>query len=213
MIHVLVTHIFYADDICLLAPSALGLQLLLDVCGQYGLNHDIIYHPVKTKCMVFKPARYDLNIVQMHLHENVLVYTRDIKYLGVMISDDLKDNLDMSCKLRILYAGANTILSKFAQCSIPVKCMLVESFCLNIYCSYLWFNYSKENISKIRVADNNIYRKLLGIAEEIVPVPLYNRINDFYARFRHSCYGFIRRLKQSTNSLVNTIANNNNLFT
>ena len=160
--------------------------------------------------MVFKPARYDLNIVQMHLHGNALVYTRDIKYLGVIISDDLKDNLDMNCKLHILYAGANTILSKFAQCSIPVKCVLVESFCLNIYCSYLWCNYSKENISKIRVAYNNIYRKLLGYSRRDSASAMYvnNRINDFYARFRHSCYGFIRRLKQSTNSLVNTIANN-----
>ena len=35
-----------------------------------------------------------------------------------------------------------------------------------------------------------------------------NRIDDFYSRFRHSCYGFICRLKQSINSIVNTIANN-----
>ena len=62
-------------------------------------------------------------------------------------------------------------------------------------------NYSKENISKICVAYNNIYRKLLGYSRRDSAMYVNNRINDLYARFRHSCYGFIRRLKQSTNSL------------
>ena len=37
---------------CLLAPSALGLQLLINLCEKYGLNHDILYNPIKSQCMV-----------------------------------------------------------------------------------------------------------------------------------------------------------------
>ena len=32
------THVMYANDICLLAPSAIGLQWMLDVCFKYNEN-------------------------------------------------------------------------------------------------------------------------------------------------------------------------------
>ena len=36
-----VNHMLYADDIVLFAPSAKGLQKLLDLSHTYGCNHDI----------------------------------------------------------------------------------------------------------------------------------------------------------------------------
>ena len=41
-------HIFYADDLCLLAPCAIALQKLLDICHEYGVEHDVIYNPLKS---------------------------------------------------------------------------------------------------------------------------------------------------------------------
>ena len=40
-------HFFYADDICLLAPSAISLQELINICATYGEEHDILYNPLK----------------------------------------------------------------------------------------------------------------------------------------------------------------------
>ena len=34
----------YADDICLLTPNASAMQYLLDVCYDYGIEHDIVPH-------------------------------------------------------------------------------------------------------------------------------------------------------------------------
>ena len=34
-------HVMYAADICLLAPSAIGLQRLLDVCFDFSISNDI----------------------------------------------------------------------------------------------------------------------------------------------------------------------------
>ena len=53
-------HFFYADDICLLAPSAISLQELINICATYGEEHDILYNPLKSKCMIIKPNRYKL---------------------------------------------------------------------------------------------------------------------------------------------------------
>ena len=43
-------HFFYADDMCLLSPSAIGLQKPIDVCQQYGAVHVMVYHPVTSMC-------------------------------------------------------------------------------------------------------------------------------------------------------------------
>ena len=35
-------HLLYAEDLCLLAPCAISLQKLLDICHEYGVEHDTI---------------------------------------------------------------------------------------------------------------------------------------------------------------------------
>ena len=52
--NVCTNHYFYADDMCLLAPSACGLQQLIDQCAKYGNDHDILYNPLKSKCVPAK---------------------------------------------------------------------------------------------------------------------------------------------------------------
>ena len=47
-------HVMYADDICLLAPSAIGLQRLLDVCFDFSIRNNIMFNPIKSVCVVFK---------------------------------------------------------------------------------------------------------------------------------------------------------------
>ena len=43
-----INHIMYADDLCLLASSAKGLQCLVNIiCSKYASDHDIVYN-VKT---------------------------------------------------------------------------------------------------------------------------------------------------------------------
>ena len=39
--------ILYADDIVLLSSSCYGLQKLLDICGNYGIEWDIKFNPVR----------------------------------------------------------------------------------------------------------------------------------------------------------------------
>ena len=45
--------LFYADDMCVLAPSIKGLQKLLEICGKYCDDWDIRLNPKKTKNMCF----------------------------------------------------------------------------------------------------------------------------------------------------------------
>ena len=52
----------YADDMCLLAPSAGGLQKLIDANSKYGNEHDILYNPIKSKRVIFLPKRCKLTV-------------------------------------------------------------------------------------------------------------------------------------------------------
>ena len=44
----LINHLMYADDLVLMAPSSMGLSMLLSVCSEYGIEHDIKYNSTKS---------------------------------------------------------------------------------------------------------------------------------------------------------------------
>ena len=46
--HQCINHVMYADDICLLAPSALGLLKLLEMCYGFSQDNDIIFNSLKS---------------------------------------------------------------------------------------------------------------------------------------------------------------------
>ena len=60
-------HVFYADDICVIAPSLSGLQGLLNICAKFGFKNDIEYNPIKSLCMVFKPRCFNLKCSDIYI--------------------------------------------------------------------------------------------------------------------------------------------------
>ena len=57
--HQCINHVMYAEDICLLAPSALGLQKLLEMCYDFSQDNDIIFNSLKSVYVVFRPKIYN----------------------------------------------------------------------------------------------------------------------------------------------------------
>ena len=83
-----------------------------------------------------------------------------VKYLVVLRNDNLNDNDDIMKQMRGLYARANSFLRKFAACSFEVKLRLFQAFCTSFYCAHLWYKFTKQVLSKVRVANNNVFRLL-----------------------------------------------------
>ena len=67
-------HVMYADDICLLAPGAIGMQKMLDVCFNFSLRNYIMFNPVKSVCVTFKPKNSKLSCRSARLDSNILEY-------------------------------------------------------------------------------------------------------------------------------------------
>ena len=113
----IVNHIMYADDMCLLAPSAKALRILIAECTRYAIQHDIVYNTKKSVCMLVKSKKFDLRMRPcIKLGTNRLQYVTSYKYLGCLLTDTLCDNDDVSKTLRGIYARANMLIRRFSYC-------------------------------------------------------------------------------------------------
>ena len=46
----------YADHVALLVPTSIALKTMLNICTDFAASHNLIYNPLKTKCMYFNDA-------------------------------------------------------------------------------------------------------------------------------------------------------------
>ena len=107
-----------------------------------------------------------------------------------------KGDADMLKQLRLLYAKANRITRMFHYCTVDVKLLLIKSYCTSFYCGYLWSDYKASTFSKLRVAFNNVYRRVLGLPQWSSASEMYvtHNIENFEEHLRKILYGFVQRL-------------------
>ena len=184
-------HVFYADDICVIAPCPSGLQGLLNICAKFGLVNDVEYNPIKSLCMVFKPRGFNQKCPDIYMNVNKLAYVKEAKYLGVIICNDLKDDGDILRHLRNMYARSNSIIRKCHHCSVGVKLSLFHAYSCTTYCCQLWVNFNKGSYLKVKVAYNNMHRRILGYNRRDSASSMFanNAIDTFDALLRKNMYG------------------------
>ena len=213
-------HFFYADDICLLAPSASAMQSLLNVCSMYGAQHDIAFNAEKSLYLVFKPHRSSFNLPPVSLDGSELPTVHSAKYLGVHLEAKLNDDMDIERQYCRLYARCNTILRKFKHCSTDVKKQLFTSYCTNFYCMPLWSVFKAGTFRKAKVAYNNVFRSLFRFDRRTSASFMFvsNNVLNFEALFRKCIFDFRNRVFDSQNAILQVIRSNvfictNSIFT
>ena len=92
------------------------------------------------------------------------MFTGSIKYLGFTFRSNNCDDADILKQIRMLYCRSNRLVRLFNKCSKPALLELCRSFCTVFYCPNFWTNCKKTTFSKMRVASNNVYRKILGVS-------------------------------------------------
>lgn len=202
--NVCTNHLFYADDICLLAPSSSALQKLLNICFSYGIEHDIVFNSSKSFHLVFKPRNCTYILPRVYLNSVMLPLVNETKYLGVMLDNNLCDDVEIKNQYCRLYARSNTILRKFKHCTLEVKKQLFLSYCTNFYCSALWSNFKQVPFKKARVAYNNVFRSLFKYNRRSSASAMFvnHNVFNFDALLRKCSYDFRSRLFKSHNSVL-----------
>ena len=205
---VLINHLMYADDLVLLAPSAHALQVLVGHCEAFASEHDIIFNTKKSVCMCMKPSKfkYDFNY-NVVLCGSLLKNVSCQKYLGVLLSNDCKDDNDIKQQCKNLYSRGNILIRNFNKCTDEVKCLLFKTFCSNIYCSALWNKYNVESMRQLKVGYNRVFRILLRLEHRVSMSANFisRRLDPFPVVLRKSISSFRTRILYSGNILLRAI--------
>lgn len=131
----------YADDLTLLAPSSESLKyLLIEICKI--LNElNLSLNAQKSVCMIFNPKSEKILFLPKFLVNGTeLKIVNSFKYLGIIISNDLKIKEDIKrCEcafLRQFYS----IFRRFHFAEKNIMLFLFRSHCLSMYGTDLWYN-------------------------------------------------------------------------
>ena len=208
--NVSLNHLMYADDTVLISPSAGGLQHLLLLCEKFANTCDLIFNLRKTEYMCIKSKSVPmLKVPNVFLNGHCIKLVNEYKYLGVIMSDNCKDDLDINKQMRSLYARGNSLIKNFKKCSDEVKCQLFKTYCNSLYSCQLWCSFNLGSLNRIRVAYNRIFRILMGLKHRVSMSQIFLElgIQHFDIIIRKSIVGFIKRLELSDNVLIKTIVN------
>ena len=131
------------------------------------------------------------------MDSQVLKYADNVKYLDFTFSSD-NDN-DILRQLGMLYTKSNRLLRLFHHCSVDVRLALFRSYCTCFYCPFLWTHYKKSNYSKLRVAFNTVYCRILKLPSRSSASTMYavNNIDSLEVLVRKRIFGFMERLNNS----------------
>ena len=155
----------YADDIVLLAPSASGLQRLLNTVGCLFNESCLNINMEKTVTMIFsKSSNVLLNNLVFNINNNVLTNVKEYKYLGTIISSDLSERLDMDRCNNVFNKSFGFLFRKFSSVDTDVLFSLFNSFCTSFYGSELWINRKKATAAfkHVSVSYHIALKKILG---------------------------------------------------
>ena len=85
----------------------------------------------------------------------------------------------------------------FHSCSRNVLIELGRSFCGSFYRSYIWAHYNKASLTKIRVAYNDLYRKILHVSRRSSASAMFvnNNIPTFECLIRRVYFFFYCKTK------------------
>ena len=204
----IINHLMYADDLVLMAPSALGLRKLLKTCESYGTSHDIKYNPKKSAVVVCK-GKYlkNVKVARFEIGGTQIEEVDSVKYLGHYITNSLRDDNDILRQCRQLYARGNTLIRKFSACTHNVKAHLFKTYCSSMYTTQLWWNYTAASIHKLHVAYNNVFRMLFKLPRHCSASEMFasNGISMSHAVIRNFVHKFMCRLNTSDNNLIRAV--------
>jgi hypothetical protein len=145
--------------------------------------------------------------VESVLGGSQLEYVDTFPYLGQLITNGLSDNAAISKQIRKLNAVGNQLVRKFNFCTTDVKVQLFKTYCYPIYCNALWSNFTRVTVSKLRVAYNDIFRRLVGVPRRTsasLVFAVYGA-DCLKVRGRKSAYSLQERVMISNNPFLEAI--------
>ena len=156
--------IFFADDICLLAPTRSALQDLITCCSLFCKTFVLDFNPKKSKVMVFSKSRVNYELLKpIMLNDAAVDYVDQIRYLGTTITSQPTFSYSSENDLRTFYKSVNSILNVINGPNEVIKMHLLYANCVPIltYASAVK-EFSAREMTSCNTALNDAIRKIFS---------------------------------------------------
>jgi hypothetical protein len=146
-----------------------------------------------------------LYVPELLLGGSEIRIVHDETYLGFILNDRVSDDDHIIKEMRNLFARGNMLIRNFRQCTHDVKVALFKTFCSNVYCCPLWYNFRKCIEKKIHVACNKVFKALMNVPRDFSASTLFVecKVMNFPVLRRKLVYGLRSRVFATANVLVN----------
>jgi hypothetical protein len=104
--------IMYADDLLLMSSSILCLQIMVDICVQFGIKMGITFSHAKSKCLAIYPYNsYRVPVSSLCINNVNLPWVFKLRYLGIFITNNSKQVFDVTDQISKFYGSMHSVLS------------------------------------------------------------------------------------------------------
>ena len=151
----IINHLYFADDLALIAPSSNVMQKLITECESYAEVYGLKFNELKSVLLPFKLINFKMKpCMNICLNGAPIHVETSCRYLGHIIANDLNGNEYIRRQLRCFLEGLTCcyLLRTFGACSYIVKLLLFMSCCGSLYTSSIWCKYTKKQYYQMEVA-------------------------------------------------------------
>ena len=134
----------YADDLVLLAPSRIAMQLMLDACEEFGAKNNLLFStdpdPVKskTKCVFMCGKRRQVRPLPLKLYGVELPWVSTATHLGNELCEDGSMDTDTRQK-RAAFIDRSLLVREEFSFAHPIEVLrAVNIYCCDHYGGMLW---------------------------------------------------------------------------
>ena len=119
--------------------------------------------------MMFKPMnrRYIIcdHFPAFSANGQILTFVTQFKYLGHVISNDLRDDEDIKREIKALFTRCNILSSRFKRCSRLVKIRLFQAYCMCLFGSALWVTFTSQTLQLFISCFTKCVKRFFGYAK------------------------------------------------
>ncbi len=151
-----------ADDLTMLCPSLHGLQIMMDICSEYGVEFGVKYNPTKSVNMHFSLSRHGPPERELLLAGESVKWVSHVKHLGNIIRSDLKECDDIARKRGDLIGRVNNLLVTFPKADDVILATIFNSKCSHLYGCEAW-DLSDTSVVKFFTTWNRGVRKVFKL--------------------------------------------------
>jgi hypothetical protein len=154
----------YADDLVLLAPSILALQLMVNTCSDEAVKLDMLFNVKKSVVLRVGP-RFKAHCNPITVSGNPLEFVDRAKYLGIQIESSSKFKIDLHLYTSKLFRSFNSLYRKCSKANPETVVMqLVTSHCKPFLLYVVeCFNLNKRDINRLCYAWNSVIARIFNV--------------------------------------------------